>query len=256
MARAGRHGILVDPVEATQQAETPTAVLGRINGALRAVGDGWVEGEVQNLSPSASGHAYYQITDGRTSISCVTWRGQLGRLREQGHGDAIRNGNRVRAHFTKVDVYAKGSKASLHVDRIERTGEGELLRRAAEWLGVLVAEGLTDAGRKPPLPVFPRRIGLITGEGADAYHDVVTAVRARFPIARFAHRPALVQGARHVVGHELHLTVIRGRFGRIQDSQAAPPGVGRDPQLVPCLVPDEQCDGRFHGQPARHLCID
>ena len=36
-------------------------------------------------------------------------------------------------------------------------------RQLEQWRERLIAEGLTDPDRKPPLPRFPRRVGLVTG---------------------------------------------------------------------------------------------
>ena len=46
----------------------------------------------------------------------------------------------------------------------------------------LAAEGLFAEERKRPLPIFPRRIGLVTSESGAVYHDVVTVLSRRFPI--------------------------------------------------------------------------
>ena len=60
----------------------------------------------------------------------------------------------------------------------------------------LQAEGLFDPHRKRPLPLLPRRIGLITGKDSDAERDVLRNVTRRWP-ARFtvAHSPVQGPGA-------------------------------------------------------------
>ncbi len=58
----------------------------------------------------------------------------------------------------------------------------------------LAAEGLFAAERKRPLPRFPRRVGLVTGNDAAAKRDVVASVTARFPPAQLLVAETRVQG--------------------------------------------------------------
>jgi exodeoxyribonuclease VII large subunit len=78
------------------------------------------------------------------------------------------------------------------------TGDGELLRRRAETLRRLQADGLCDPDRRKPLPAFPRRIGVIAARN-DANVDVIQALRKRFPPQDIVFCAASVQGV-HAVG--------------------------------------------------------
>src|SRR5581483_9805846 len=60
----------------------------------------------------------------------------------------------------------------------------------------LAAEGLFAAERKRPLPRFPRRIGLVTGNDAAAKRDVLTGITSRFPPAHVVVAETYVQGPR------------------------------------------------------------
>ena len=64
--------------------------------------------------------------------------------------------------------------------------------------GSRAADGLPDPDRKPPLPAFPRRVGLVTGRASDAEADVVRALADRFPPVRMSVAHALVQGVEAV----------------------------------------------------------
>ncbi|HWB56103.1 MAG TPA: exodeoxyribonuclease VII large subunit, partial [Gaiellaceae bacterium] len=69
------------------------------------------------------------------------------------------------------------------------------LARIERLKAKLAGEGLFAAARKRPLPLLPRRIGLLTGTEAAAKRDFVTAVAARFPAARVLVAETYVQGA-------------------------------------------------------------
>src|SRR5437773_3296128 len=59
----------------------------------------------------------------------------------------------------------------------------------------LGAEGLFAAGRKRPLPRFPRAVGIVTALGGAVIHDMRTVLRRRWPACRIVVRPVRVQGA-------------------------------------------------------------
>jgi exodeoxyribonuclease VII large subunit len=58
----------------------------------------------------------------------------------------------------------------------------------------LEAEGLFDAARKKPLPVLPRRIGLVTSPRGAAVRDVLRILLRRFPNVHLILYPVRVQG--------------------------------------------------------------
>src|SRR5207247_1389439 len=58
----------------------------------------------------------------------------------------------------------------------------------------LGAEGLFAAGRKRPLPRFPRAVGIVTALGGAVIHDMRTVLRRRWPACRIVVRPVRVQG--------------------------------------------------------------
>ena len=171
-------------------AESPSAIWSRVNGTLRALGGGIVEGEVQQVSHPASGHVYFTLTDGEANVRCTMWRSSAQHLPAP-----IEQGAVLQARYTRVEVYAKRGDISLIVDAVRGVGEGELLQRILDVRERLVADGLADPAGKPPLPRFPRRVGLVTAKGSDAEADVVTALRHRFPPVRISACYAAVQGA-------------------------------------------------------------
>jgi hypothetical protein len=86
----------------------------------------------------------------------------------------------------------------LIVESLQRAGQGALFEQFLRLKARLEAEGLFEAGRKRPLPVMPRAIGLVTSLGAAALHDVVTALQRRVPThprGAFAGRRARRRGA-------------------------------------------------------------
>jgi exodeoxyribonuclease VII large subunit len=78
---------------------------------------------------------------------------------------------------------------------IRPVGLGDLLERLERLRRTLAEEGLFDAGRKKPLPLLPRRVGLVTGRNSDAEKDVIRNASLRWPAVDFEVREVAVQGS-------------------------------------------------------------
>jgi exodeoxyribonuclease VII large subunit len=183
------------PIDTRTENPLPVAqVAGRIGGALRGLGDGWIEGEVTSISVHrTSGHVYLTLADESASLDACIWKGRVSRCEP-----LPAQGDLVQAHYERVDFYAPRGATKLILDRLRPTGDGELLRRRAETLRRLQADGLCDPDRRKPLPAFPRRIGVIAARN-DANVDVIQALRKRFPPQDIVFCAASVQGV-HAVG--------------------------------------------------------
>ena len=117
-------------------------------------------------------------------------RGQFDALRLD-----LRNGERVHV-YGRPELFEQRGELRLRALGIERFGLGEHLAALERLKQKLAAEGLFAPERKRPLPRFPRRIGLVTGNDAAAKRDVIASVQARFPPARLVVAETFVQGPR------------------------------------------------------------
>ncbi|HEX2086334.1 MAG TPA: exodeoxyribonuclease VII large subunit, partial [Solirubrobacteraceae bacterium] len=162
----------------------------RIGRALRQVGGGIVEGEVQKPTRSGGGMLFFDITDGEAKLSCKVFGRDVRRLEHE-----PRHGDLVQVRIERPDFYAAQGRVSVIVTNVRLAGEGELLRRRSELLERLTAEGLCDPARRKPLPRFPRAVGVIAGRSSDGMSDVVRALVDRFPPVHVVTCAALVQGA-------------------------------------------------------------
>jgi exodeoxyribonuclease VII large subunit len=183
-----------DQASITKTSLSVSLVAAGIDRALRGFGDGWIEGEVSSINVHrASGHVYLTLADEGASVDACIWRGRVSACQP-----LPKQGELVQAHYERVSFYAPRGSTKLVIDRLRPTGEGELLRRRAQTLARLRADGLCDPGRRKPLPAFPRRVGVIAARN-DANIDVIQALRNRFPPQDILFCPASVQGV-HAVG--------------------------------------------------------
>ncbi len=147
-----------------------------------------VEGEISNFSAPSSGHWYFTLKDAQAQIRCAMFRGQQAR---QGFRPA--NGDLVVVN-AQVSLYEPRGDYQLVVEAMEQAGDGAL-RQAFERLKIkLLNEGLFDEDRKKPIPLIPRRIGVITSPSGAAVHDILTVLKRRFPAIPVLIYPVAVQG--------------------------------------------------------------
>ena len=150
--------------------------------------DVWIEGEISNLRQAPSGHLYLSLKDEKSQLKVVMWKSQASRL-----SFIPDHGTRVLAHG-KITVYEPRGEYQLVADTLQPVGLGDLHQQFERLKAKLLAEGLFDAELKKPLPLFPKKIGVVTSPSTAAFQDVLNVLRRRFPIAEVILSPTLVQG--------------------------------------------------------------
>ena len=149
----------------------------------------WVRGEISNLVKAASGHFYFSLKDDQAQVRCVMFRHKNQLLIEP-----INNGQQVEV-LAVATLYEQRGDFQLTVEQIRPAGLGILYERFERLKQLLQSEGLFATERKRPLPVFPKRIGIITSLQAAALRDVLTTLRLRLPSVPVVLYPTPVQGA-------------------------------------------------------------
>jgi exodeoxyribonuclease VII large subunit len=147
-----------------------------------------VEGEISNCRQWSSGHVYFTLKDDYAQIRAVVFRMTARQLKFRPE-----DGMRVIA-YGRISVYEVKGEYQLIVDALEPHGLGALQAAFEQLKRKLQAEGLFEAARKRPLPVFPRRIGVVTSLDGAAVRDIVRVICHRHPTARIVIRAARVQG--------------------------------------------------------------
>ena len=153
----------------------------------RILNDIWVTGEVSNLSLSGAGHRYFTLKSAEHQIRAVLFSNRQG-------GEHAANGAQITARG-RVSFYPARGETQLYADALFPSGSGALAAEFERLRATLEAEGLFDAARKRPLPPFPRKIGVATSAQGAVIHDIVTVLRARYPLGHVVLCDAVVQGA-------------------------------------------------------------
>lgn len=168
---------------------TVSAYAARLGSALRSVGGAVIEGEVQKVTRTGGGMLFFDLTDGEARLTAKVFPRDVAGLE---HRPAA--GDLVEVRVDRPDFYAAQGSVSLVVSAVRLAGEGELLRRRAELLARLRAEGLCDPQRRRRLPAFPRAVGVIAGASSDGMSDVIRALTDRWPAVAIVACPSPVQG--------------------------------------------------------------
>ena len=195
---------LFDPSKMAPPAAPPPAPTGEPGGGNRPVSvsalcrridtvlkDAWpgavrVRGEIGSLTDRT--HWYFSLKDDDATISCVMYASRAAKV-----GFTPRAGDEVIA-TGRLGHFPRQGRTQLYVDSIEAVGEGALeaqLRRLVEECRVL---GWLEPARKRALPVFPRRLAVITSRTGAALQDVIDTLKRRCPAIEIVVVDTLVQG--------------------------------------------------------------
>jgi exodeoxyribonuclease VII large subunit len=149
----------------------------------------YVEGELSNCRIwSSTGHLYFTLKDPAAQIRGFMFKSAVRYLRF-----TPEDGLHVIARG-RVSVYEPKGEYQFVAEYLEPQGYGARQVAFEQLKRKLGAEGLFEATRKRPLPLLPRRIGIVTSLDGAAIRDIVKVLGRRYPGARLVIRPARVQG--------------------------------------------------------------
>lgn len=135
----------------------------------------WLEAEVQDLRPGR-GQIYFRLR-GATTLDATMNGVVYDRLAHKPS-----DGTLVQA-YGRIEFWSARGAITMRVERLELAGEGLLRAQVEELRRRLAEQGLLDPGRKRPIPLLPRRVGLVTSPDGAARDDFLTNAFARFPRA-------------------------------------------------------------------------
>lgn len=148
----------------------------------------WVTGEVTDFKRHRNGHWYFCLRDSVSQVSCVVWW-----KNQKPMPAAPDDGMKVLA-VAEMQFYPAHGKIQLSITRLEAEGDGLYRKAMLETVARLKADGLLDAARKRPIPLFPRCLGVITSPSGAALHDIISVATRRRPGIQIVVACSAVQG--------------------------------------------------------------
>ena len=132
-----------------------------------------VTGEISNLKFHGSGHVYFSLKDEKSKINCFLSAGNLASLE-----CPPAEGNEVIAEGY-IYLYERGGSYSLNVKNMENAGQGDLAATFERLKKKLESEGLFDKSKKKTIPVFPKKIAVVTSATGAAVRDIVKIIKGK-----------------------------------------------------------------------------
>lgn len=148
----------------------------------------WVEGEISNFRPHTSGHWYFTLKDEFAQLRTACYRSSNQRIRFRPE-----DGLQVRVRG-RLSVYEPKGEYQLIAEAIEPVGAGALQLAFEQTKTRLKAEGLFADNLKRAIPMFPRRVGVVTSASGAAIRDILNVISRRTRTVHVLFVPARVQG--------------------------------------------------------------
>jgi len=147
-----------------------------------------IRGEISNFKAYTSGHWYFTLKDDSSRIDCAMFR-------QNNYGVKFLPRDGMRVLLTgSAGLYVQNGKYQFYAESIRQDGVGDLYQQFLQLKEKLEKEGLFDAARKRPLPLLPRKVGIVTSASGAVLHDIRTVAGRRFPGIPLVLRPCQVQG--------------------------------------------------------------
>ena len=148
----------------------------------------YVKGEVSNCKYHTSGHIYFSLKDETGAIACVMFAAQRSNMKFR-----LSEGQRVIV-LGSVRVYERDGKYQLYANDIVLDGVGMLYERFQALKKELEEMGMFAPEYKKSIPVYCKKVGIVTAPTGAAIRDIMNISRRRNPYVQLILYPALVQG--------------------------------------------------------------
>ncbi len=142
-----------------------------------------VIGEISGLSV-VRGIAYFVLKDENATMSCVCF---------DTSNFSYQNGDKVILTGTPR-YYIKGGKLNFNVQKVEKSGLGELYQQFLKLKESLEKEGYFDVSHKIEMPKNIKRIGVVTSREGAVIQDIINVRTRRNPYIDIVLYPVKVQG--------------------------------------------------------------
>jgi len=148
----------------------------------------YIKGEVSNCKYHTSGHIYFTLKDEKGQMACVMFAGQRDGLKF-----VMKEGQSVIA-LGSVSVYERDGKYQLYAKEIILDGSGLLYAKYEELKRTLEDEGLFSPEHKKAIPMYAKKVGIVTAKTGAALQDIINIATRRNPYTQLVLYPAKVQG--------------------------------------------------------------
>ena len=167
-----------------------TEITKRINKHLKSNRDFntvYVKGEVTGIYLSKNGHYYFNLKDENSIIKCVMYYRARRNLNFE-----IKNGMQLLVKGS-IDTYK--SQYQILVNSVTEDGIGQLFVALEQLKEKLKKEGLFEIKHKKEIPLFPKKVGVVTALKGAVIRDIIKTIDQRNYNCEIFIFPSMVQGS-------------------------------------------------------------
>ncbi len=148
----------------------------------------YLKGEITNFKRHSKGHLYFTIKDENSQIQAIMFK-----------TDAIKFDLKINDGMNvfvigKVSLYESAGTYQIYVKHIEVSGIGNLYIKYEQLKSKLEQNGYFQEKYKKQIPIFPKKIGVITSKTGAVIRDIYNTINRRYPYLEIIVYPCLVQG--------------------------------------------------------------
>lgn len=148
----------------------------------------YVKGEISNFTAHRNGHWYFSLKDENAKISCVMFKSYASAVDFK-----VKEGDQVLLRAS-IGVYALQGSLQCSVFSMQNIGLGNLYIQFEKLRKKLSDQGYFDLTHKKKIPLYPRKIAIITGAKSAALQDMFKMAHLRWPLVELVLYETLVQG--------------------------------------------------------------
>jgi len=148
----------------------------------------YVVGEISNAKLYPSGHWYFSLKDKDATLPCVCFKSSGAHIKFK-----LEDGLQVVARG-KISLFAPKGAYQMIASTLEPVGIGAWQLAFEQLKEALEKEGLLDIARKRPIPLLPRKVGVVTSTAGAALRDILSALYRRNKNVNVVISPTRVQG--------------------------------------------------------------
>ncbi|MEJ2109231.1 MAG: exodeoxyribonuclease VII large subunit, partial [Acidobacteriota bacterium] len=168
---------------------TVSEITSEVKDSLDRFGVVWIQGEISNCKHHSSGHLYFSLKDAGSQLKAACFRNnnRYLKFRPEDGREVVARG--------RLSVYAPRGDYQIIVEFMEPVGLGSLQMAFDQLKERLRKEGLFEDGHKIPLPLLPRKVGIVTSPTGAAIRDMLRVLKRRNASLNVLIYPSKVQGA-------------------------------------------------------------
>ena len=147
-----------------------------------------IKGEISNFKHHYTGHMYFTLKDNNSLIKCIMFKSYTPHL-----NFVPKDGMSVIVLGT-VSVFERDGVYQIYCKAMQQEGIGDLYKEYEKLTAKLNEEGLFAESHKKKIPLYSKRIGVLTSETGSVIRDIINVSTRRNPNVYIKLLPVPVQG--------------------------------------------------------------